>query len=405
MDGLLAGEGATEDGYASLLQRFSAMTGASLEQDRMLDLIRKGTSPSNAKEKPWQAPLLKGLGQGIQSKKVPAGTFISFESLLVPAVFEHPEITVRQAALELLGGIGFSGNLKNTERARKLAENPVLTESERVLGINFLALNQPENQEAIFQQLIRPTEPLPVQLAAVKGLGKIQGPSPALYFLNQWPTLTPDLREAALQTLMGSEERIDLLLQALEKGQVQVSNLGWRRSVSLMNHAKESLRTRARKVINKDAGKGEKIVEGYQAALRIKGDQVLGKTVYEMNCASCHKMGEGLGLAFGPDLASLKNRSASSVMNDILIPGLSIADGYDLWAVELKNGESLQGIIGSETPSTLQLRIAGGQERSISRQDIQRLIVLENSAMPNGLDQSISHQEMADLLSFILKIK
>jgi putative heme-binding domain-containing protein len=345
------------------------------------------------------------LGQGIQSKKVSPGTFTSFESLLVLAVFEHPDITVRQAALELLGGVGVSENLKNKERARKLAENPALTESERVLGINFLALHQPAYQEATFQQLIRPTEPLSVQLAAVKGLGKIQGLSPVRYLLDQWPKLTPDLREAALQPLMGSEERIDLLLQALEKGEIQVSNLGWRRSVSLMNHANEKLRTRARKVINKDAGKGEKIVEGYQAALRIKGDQVLGKTVYEMNCASCHKMGEGLGLAFGPDLASLKNRSASSVMNDILIPGLSIADGYDLWAVELKNGESLQGIIGSETPSTLQLRIAGGQERSISRQDIQRLIVLENSAMPNGLDQSISHQEMADLLSFILKIK
>lgn len=395
-------------GYASLLQRMSAMTGASLDQARILELIRKGTSNMPEGESSWQAPLLNGLAQGIQSKKVAGSSFQSTEGMLVKAVFENSSLPVRQASLQLLGVIGLTENTKSKdtmERARKLAGNKSLSEGERVLGVNFLALQNSEAYGFFLKSLIEPIEPLPVQLAAIKALGKIPDNSVAPFVLNQWASLTPEVRDEAINSLMANEERIALLLNALENGTVQTSNLGWRRSVTLMNHSNEILRTRSRKVINKDAGKGEEIVNQFQPALELKGALAKGKTVYESNCAVCHKMGPDLGLAFGPDLGSLKNRRAENIMSDILIPNLSIADGYDLWSIELQNGESLQGIIASETPTAILLRIAGGLERNISRQDIRSLKVLDISGMPSGLENSIDHQEMADLLAFILKIK
>jgi putative heme-binding domain-containing protein len=71
----------------------------------------------------------------------------------------------------------------------------------------------------------------------------------------------------------------------------------------------------------------------------------------------------------------------------------------------MQNGEVLQGIIGSETPNAILLRIAGGTERNISRSDIKSLNVMDISAMPPGLEEAINPQQMADLLAFILKIK
>jgi putative heme-binding domain-containing protein len=92
-------------------------------------------------------------------------------------------------------------------------------------------------------------------------------------------------------------------------------------------------------------------------------------------------------------------------MSDILDPNLSIADGYDLWIVELKNRESLQGIILTETPNAIALRNAAGLETTIARQDIQQLKALGMSAMPTGLEKQISHQDMADLLAYIRQVK
>jgi putative heme-binding domain-containing protein len=223
--------------------------------------------------------------------------------------------------------------------------------------------------------------------------------------LQHWASLTPEIRDEAINIMMVNPERINILLDAMENGLIQPANIGWRRSVRLMAQKDEDLRVRARLLINREEGQSEEIIQEYQPALELKGSMAEGKAVFQRNCAICHQMGEDIGIAFGPDLSSLKNRTPGSIMNDILDPNLSIADGYDLWAVELQNGETLQGIISSETPTAISLRNAGGQDRNISRQDIKTLKVLDMSAMPMGLENNINHQEMADLLAYIRRVE
>jgi putative heme-binding domain-containing protein len=203
---------------------------------------------------------------------------------------------------------------------------------------------------------------------------------------------------------MSSPDRISQLLDAIESGKINESSVGWRRSVSLMAQGDESLRNRARKLLTKKDIQREKIVQEYQPALQLSADFNLGKIVFQKNCLVCHQLGKA-GESFGPDLTSIKNRRPASIMSDILDPNLSIADGFDLWIVELKNGESIQGIISSETPIAITLRNAGGQEITLARQEIKNLQALGMSAMPAGLEKQISQQEMADLLAYIKQAK
>jgi putative membrane-bound dehydrogenase-like protein len=392
--------------YASLLQKLSAMIGASLDQKTVLDLIRQGTSNNLGLGKNWQAPLLIGLAQGIQSKKVSDKLFSSTEDLLLQACFENPSIEVRQASLQFLKVIGLPDNKPSKglmEKSLSKAQNRSLSQEERILGINFLTLHNPKPFEGALKGLIQPMEPLPVQLAAMKAISSIPDESPALFVLNAWNTLSPEVREEGLNTLMANNQRMKLLLDGLESGIIQPTQLGWPRSVRLMNHYDLDLKSRARMLINSTEGREEEILQKYKGALELKGSFSAGKVVYDQNCAVCHKMGLELGQVFGPDLATLKNRSEENILRDILLPNLSIADGYDLWSVELQNGENLQGLIASETPTAIMLRNAGGQERSIARQDIRSLKVMEISAMPLGLESNINPQEMADLLAFILR--
>jgi putative heme-binding domain-containing protein len=88
-------------------------------------------------------------------------------------------------------------------------------------------------------------------------------------------------------------------------------------------------------------------------------------------------------------------------MANILAPNLSIAAGYELWVVELNNGETVQGIISSETPGAITLKNAGMLEKTINRQNIKSLRTLNISVMPAGLEKNIDQQQMADLLTFL----
>lgn len=126
-----------------------------------------------------------------------------------------------------------------------------------------------------------------------------------------------------------------------------------------------------------------------------------GQLVFSQHCAICHQIGGKNGVSYGPDLATIRNRRPESIMADILDPNLSIADGYDIWNIELKSGEALQGLIATETPSAITIRNYGGVETIIARSDIQTLTAMGTSVMTAGFDQLINKQEMADLLAYL----
>ncbi|MEP7257877.1 MAG: c-type cytochrome, partial [Flavitalea sp.] len=139
----------------------------------------------------------------------------------------------------------------------------------------------------------------------------------------------------------------------------------------------------------------------YQKALDLSGDPLKGKEVYQQNCAICHQVRGKMGVAFGPDLGTIHNWLKEDIMANVLDPNLSISSGYDLWTVQLNNGESAQGIISSETPVAITLKNNGKMVRTINRQEIKSLKSANISAMPSGLSKNINYQQMADLLAFL----
>jgi hypothetical protein len=92
--------------FGTLVRRLSAMTASSLDKDAILDLVSKGTNANSEQERTWQAPLLAGLAQGLQSKKIEGSTLLPAENMLLTACFENPSLQVRQASLELLKALG-----------------------------------------------------------------------------------------------------------------------------------------------------------------------------------------------------------------------------------------------------------------------------------------------------------
>jgi putative heme-binding domain-containing protein len=383
----------------------ASMVGASMDEQAIYTMVQRATRKNTQNKYDWQPALLRGLAQGIKSKKR-AGSHGASAGLLATTVFEHSSIEVKGAAIQVLEGIGLDnvkGKALALSKAKEIALNKTLTGEERSTGIRFLALGNNAEYEDMLVGLVDVVEPLPVQLAAFRTLSKSQGNSFSQLVLDRWDSFTPELRDAAISAMMMNGERIAVLLGALEDGVIQKATIGWRRSVGLMANKDEKLRLRARAILTRPEGESEKIIATYQPALELSGTIQAGTTVFQKNCAICHQMGEDQGIAFGPDLSSLKNRRAASIMSDILNPNLSIADGYDLWEVELQNGELHQGLISSETPTAINLRNAGGIDKSISRANIKTLKLVEMSAMPTGLEQSISLQEMADLLAYIRK--
>ncbi|MFT3702271.1 MAG: c-type cytochrome [Agriterribacter sp.] len=391
--------------YSSLVQRLTAMIGAGDNTALIHQLIQKSLSgQSSSGTASWEPAILKGLAQGMQNRKSTHPIAEQDQKLLVTTFFETGSDDLRTATLRLLKANGISDEAVKTTsiaKALSIASDIKMSDEKRADAIDFISIGNVTPHLPVLEKLLVPQEQVSVQLAALRTLGVEPSTMVCEYLIQQWPSLTTEIKDAAVNVFLDNPERIKLLIEAMEKNKIATSSVSFGTSVQLMMVADEKLRMRTRKLFTQNATESKKINQEYQAALMLNGDSVNGKRVYVQNCAICHQVRGKYGVAFGPDLGTIHNWKKEDILANVLDPNLSVLAGFDIWKVEMNNGETAQGIISEETSSAITLKNNDKPDRTINRQDIKSLKSLGISPMPSGLQKNISKEEMADLLAFL----
>ncbi len=326
----------------------------------------------------WHAPALKGLARGGSSRTLAHEEVQSLSARLWAAT----DTEVARAALEILNEAELPQ--QTLEAAIAVAANRREPVERRTLAVDVLATDGSLASELL--RLLSPEQPLDVQLAALRGLGSAGGASAGREVLARWPVLTPRLRQEALRIFF-TIERAPLLMEALEDGRILPSELSWNQRVRLMRDTEEPLRTRARTLLQADDFAAEPSKSGTQ------GNAERGAAIYASLCATCHAGG-----TFGPDLATVRHWPSAILAADIRNPDRSIASGYGLWDIVTGAGDSLRGIIGSETPSAITL-VTQSERTTILRSNIAGVRPVVASAMPGSLVPD--DESMEDLVAYL----
>jgi len=142
------------------------------------------------------------------------------------------------------------------------------------------------------------------------------------------------------------------------------------------------------------------VIRDYLALGNLKGDAARGRAHFKALCAPCHRL-RGEGQEVGPDLGMTGAKPLDWLLSAILDPSQIVEARYRAWAISLKNGESVSGIISAETANNLVVRIAGGIEQPVLRGDIAALQPQVLSLMPAGFESALQPQDMADLLRWL----
>ena len=191
------------------------------------------------------------------------------------------------------------------------------------------------------------------------------------------------------------------MLEAIKAGTVKAGDLDPARVRQLLNHKNVALREQAKKLLqDSQPVERREVVTKYQAALKLQGDPVKGKLVFQKNCTTCHRVA-GIGVDVGPDISDTRTKTLEGLLVDILNPNAAIDNNYVNYIVTLKNGRTVTGLIASETAGGLTLKRAENQTETVLRADIDEIQSTGQSLMPEGLEKGINLQEMADLLAFL----
>jgi putative membrane-bound dehydrogenase-like protein len=399
-DQAVKGTGSESEGRKSLLQYVSAEIGArqkNAEIDRLLAKVAAGNQEEGAW---WRTATLNGLNRGLHAKH---GSVSPRAKALLLGVFEKSDPAVRRAALHTLQNAGLPAGAPAAaalDRAMKTAADAKADAELRADSIELLALSKPESHKQFFQSLIDAREPEIVQEAAVRAYGQLPGDNIGTFFLEKWRVLTAPVRSEAADAMYRDPGRVRMLVAALKNGDVQPWTLSFRHRIRLIMNPDPSIRDSARPLLEQTPKDREAVVKRYQAALDRKGDPAKGLETFRSICSKCHRL-DGYGAEVGPDLGTVRNQPKQFFLSNILIPSLSISQGYESYVVETTSGGNYDGVIGPQTPTTITLRHENGKEDVIQRQDIKNMYVTNLSAMPPDLEKQISVDQMADLLAYL----
>ena len=289
-------------------------------------------------------------------------------------------------------GLGGKPPAELLQQARHRAMDHNLPESERILGLRLAAAHMP----AQLLPLVAPAEPNTIQVAAIRALAlKI----PPQQLLSRHPGLAPEPARALVTTLLGNAGNFDAVLNAIENEELPRHALSLTQRNRILRSKPHA--ERAEKLIGTaSTADRQKVYEAHRDILSLPTKAARGKPVFQRACAQCHTLG-GAGHAVGPDLTGLRNQSAETLLLHILDPNREVYATYTLYEAQTRDGATLAGILASETSESVTLVLPLGVRQTLARRDLIQLRASGNSLMPEGLETTLTRQELADLLAFM----
>ncbi len=277
---------------------------------------------------------------------------------------------------------------------------------ERAAAARQLVAFRPNDAKATKKllQLITPRTAPPLAEALIAATQRSQVAEVGDTLVDLVPNATPAVRRVALRTLMSRPDWTKTLVEGLEDGDVQLSDLSLDQQTALGNHPDKTIRAAAQKVMQAGGGlpnaDREKVLQSLLAVTVHKGDVKSGFEMYKKHCAKCHVHGKE-GQKVGPELTGMAVHPKVEFLTNIIDPSRSVEGNFRSYTVLTSEGRVFTGMLAAESRTAIELVDTEGKRHAIPREDIEELIASKKSIMPEGFEKQMSADELTDLLEFL----
>jgi putative membrane-bound dehydrogenase-like protein len=215
------------------------------------------------------------------------------------------------------------------------------------------------------------------------------------------PKQSPAGRGQVFDALLSRPERVKLLLDAIEAGKLKPREIDQTRANRLLKSSDPALKARAEKLLASAMPADRlKVFEDYKRVLTMAADPHRGKEVFKKNCATCHKIGD-VGVEVGPSIADLRTKTPEQVLTDVIMPNKAIDNNFVSYTIVTDDGLQYVGIVAADTPGSVTLKMPDGKLVSVLKSNIDSMENNGVSLMPEGVERTIPHQDMADVIAFV----
>jgi putative heme-binding domain-containing protein len=232
----------------------------------------------------------------------------------------------------------------------------------------------------------------------------LDGVSEALLALHA--ELSTEERSAALETLAARPAWALAALRAVEDGRVPRAEVSAAAARQMRSHGDaeiDALLDRVWGLVNDSDEARRAELDDWLARLApqalAEADVSNGRAVFARTCQTCHTL-FGQGDDVGPDLTGSNRRDLRYLLENVVDPNAIIPLDYRATEVFLLDGRAVTGLLREETASAVRLETEN-DEPVIARSDIDEMRLSLVSMMPTGQLQTLSFEEVRDLVAYL----
>ena len=251
-------------------------------------------------------------------------------------------------------------------------------------------------------ELLQPQVPLEVQQAAAAVISRRGAEATVSGLLQRFSGLSPAVRVEVVDGMLSRAAAVEWLLTGLEGGVISAVDLNAAQRDRLLSDRRIAVAGRAQRVLSV-RGDGDRAAVVEQQRLQLEGltgQSLAGAVVFEKRCGACHRL-QNIGREVGADLAALKDRSIGALLTAILDPNRAVEAKFLSYTAVTTDGVQHVGMLRGETGNAITLLGPDGREQTLARSELEVLTASKRSLMPEGLEQDLSSQDLADVIAFV----
>ena len=387
------------------------------------NLVRRAVSDPTTENLVYLSNLLGGIKDQDMLVKAVSGIEKSLQGQSIRQVPEELSTRLRLLTaqypndtniLKLGIKLGDPTKGKLIQQAINIIKDSNNDEDERAQILRLISHVPSDLLEGLCLQLISDiNNGLNIRLSALSYLRQF----PQKEFGSQFISLLSDtdpINHQIIGALVGYGPWAEQMVAALEKNLIEKDLVNYQNQMVLKRNLKPSLIDNFEKIwlkTKKSQNISSMTTKVLRAAALPRKSLENGKNLFLQHCGACHRI-KDIGSNLGPDLTGYERDDLDYLTTSIIQPNLAIREGFELASVKTKRlrknqigrdqiGSVYSGFLVNERKESILIRELGGQMRTIPKSSILEISRSQNSLMPEGLLDSFSDQEIADLFEFL----
>lgn len=290
-------------------------------------------------------------------------------------------------------------------RALEVMMNAAAAEADRLQLISALGESKrEEGVDALLELAEKETSPA-IGSAVLQALGRFNQPQigdAVIRLFRRWPPLQ---QQQACDALCSRPAWTLALLRAVDRGELSKTTLSPEQLHRVQLHKNVEIDALLEKHWGKigpssTAETQKRIDEIVGLVNTTPGTPAAGKQVFANTCGKCHQL-FGEGTSIGPDLTGVERRRLDVLAANIVEPSSVIRPEYQNYVVVTADGLVLAGLMADSSPKTITLADAQNKRTTLDRDEIEQIEPSKISLMPEKLLDSLSPQQIADLVAYL----